>query len=156
MIPRAASSWQVTLADLSLILFLVTLTGLSSMKAAEVTQDGSPDASATQPEGESSESLYLAQSQSLFRAEEGAEVGAEVLAAWLSEQSLDPRATLTIIVQYPAGDQNWAVATAGDWLAATQSSTVNTRVLMQSGAARDAYASLGFERSNDVGEQLAN
>ncbi|XUU60754.1 hypothetical protein ACRAQ6_00340 [Erythrobacter sp. HA6-11] len=152
MITRAASSWQVTLADLSLILFLVTLTGLSSLNTAEVTQDISSDTSATQQEGGSLESLYLAQSQSLFRSEEGA----DSLAAWLSEQSLDPRVTLTIVVQYPVGDQNWAVATADDWLSATRNSAVNTRVLMQPGPSRDAYASLGFERSNDVGEQLVN
>ena len=149
MISRAASSWQVTLADLSLILFLVTLTGLSSMQAAEVAENG---AKVEPPNELPTEGLYLAQSQSLFRAEENG----VSLASWLGEQSLDPRATLSIFVTYPSGEQDWAARTAGEWLTDSLSSGVNTRVIMQSGDQRDAYASLGFDHHNDVEQKLAD
>lgn len=98
MIARAGSGWQTVLADLSLILFMVTAAALSQAK---------PDA-ATASAGELSPLSPQGQPLALYRAEPGA----PPLAQWLGSQAVDARQQLTIVARYAPGDQAAALAQA--------------------------------------------
>lgn len=88
MIARAGSGWQVTLADLSLILFIVT--------AAALSQGGAPQGAPSVPAQRSA----TAEPTAVWRP------GGPALAAWLAQQPRDPRQLVTIIAPYaPAGQE---------------------------------------------------
>lgn len=88
MIARAGSGWQVTLADLSLILFIVTASALSQGGASPSATPAPAQRSAT------------AEPLAVWRP------GGPALAAWLAQQPRDPRQLVTIIAPYaPAGQE---------------------------------------------------
>ena len=103
---RASVGWQTALADLSLILFMIT--------AAAVTQQ-TPGARAHERAGKQPAAANEALSA---RAEPLAVYidapGAPSLAQWLNAQPLDPRQQLTITARYDGapGAQERAIATA--------------------------------------------
>ena len=104
---RAGQSWQTSLADLSLILFMATAAAVSQ-------QPGKPpaDKAAAAPSPQTEPlSVYVAAP------------GAPPLAQWLGEQAADPRQQLTITARYgkDSGAQSHALAEA-------------TRLLEQAGA----------------------
>jgi len=135
-----APVWQLILADLALILFLVTLTAL----AGEEANHGSD-----RPEDEAPTDPYISQAQALYRPDP---LGPS-LAQWLSEQSPDPRATLTIFAQYAPDEQGaeqgseregvWAIAQALSDDA--QGRGFGVRVVITEGKASDVYASLAYD-----------
>ncbi|MEL6738571.1 MAG: hypothetical protein AAFO28_06565, partial [Pseudomonadota bacterium] len=84
---RKPASWQLLLADLALILFLVTAAALT--RSEEVIRRDAPMAQAGLPKGPGE----VAPAQALYRAG----VGPESLAEWLEQQPRDPRAALTIV-----------------------------------------------------------
>ena len=87
MIARAGSGWQVTLADLSLILFIVTAAALSQ---------GAPQGAPSAPAQRSA----TAEPTAVWRP------GGPALAAWLAQQPRDARQLVTIIAPYaPAGQE---------------------------------------------------
>lgn len=96
MIARAGSGWQTTLADLSLILFMVMA---AVVRAAPATPANSalPASPAPSPRGEP---------VAVWRAGKGA----PALAQWLV--AADPRAALTITVRYGAHGPDAAPGTA--------------------------------------------
>lgn len=99
MSARAGSGWQTSLADLSLILFMV-MAGIVSRQPAKPSKP--PVASAAVPpkqaarEGPSQQaeplSVYIAAS------------GAPPLDTWLRDQAIDPRQQLTITAHYSRSD----------------------------------------------------
>ena len=92
---RAGTGWQAALADLSIILFMVTASALSQSEAAPV------NAHAVQPSPQS-------QPLAIYRAEDGA----PPLGEWLTAQSADPRQQLTIVAQFGPGRQAQAIEQA--------------------------------------------
>lgn len=94
MIARAGSGWQVTLADLSLILFIVTASALSQ-------GDTSPDA----PPAPAQRSA-TAEPTAVWRP------GGPALAAWLAQQPRDARQLVTIISPYAPTGQERALSLA--------------------------------------------
>lgn len=99
MIARAGSGWQTVLADLSLILFMVTAAALSQANTERPEPKAASELSPISPQG-----APLA----LYRAE----AGAPPLAEWLASQAADSRQQLTIVAQYRLGDQSAALAQA--------------------------------------------
>ena len=93
---RPGTGWQTTLADLSLILFMVT--------AATLSRQVNPPSRAGQPAQASPQGEPLA----VWRA--GA--GAPPLADWLALQAPDARQQLTLVVRYQPGGGPAAVETA--------------------------------------------
>lgn len=91
---RAGTGWQTTLADLSIILFMVTASTLSQSEAAPAPQrvQASPQS----------------QPLAVYRAE----AGAPPLREWLAGQSADVRQQLTIVAQFAPGHQAEALAGA--------------------------------------------
>ena len=127
MIMRSAHGWQLILADLSLILFLVTLTALVSSSSDEAQSRGSEP--------------YVAPAQALFRQVEGG----PGLSEWLAEQAADPRAALTIIARHGAGDRDAVWQEAEALAQSAEDKGVAVRVVITKGEASDVYASLAYD-----------
>ena len=122
MIARAGSGWQTVLADLSLILFMVT-----AGAAAQAGPDAAPAPPLVDP--------ALGEPVAVWR-----EAG-DPLGTWLANQSNDPRQRLTIVVPY-ATDPASAAPKA---LALAQSAGRPARLLFEPGGAGDAYATLTYD-----------
>ena len=129
--PRAGlgggNGWQLVLADLALILFLVTLTALVS--------------SSSKGEDALTRSPYVAPAQALFRPTERG----PTLAQWLAEQPADPRLTLTIIARYSGEDQDTVWQDAQNMAASVAGSTIAVRVIVSKAEQSDIYASLAYD-----------
>lgn len=92
MIVRAGTGWQYLLADLALILFMVTAAALAH-------SEDQPKLATLSPQGEP---------LALYRVE----AGAPPLGTWLQDQSPDARQQLTIVAQYRPGGQAEALSRA--------------------------------------------
>lgn len=123
MIARAGSGWQTVLADLSLILFMVT--------AAAAAQAGPDDAPAPLPLVDPAQGDPVA----VWRE------GGEPLRPWLASQTADPRQRLTIVIPF-VGDPAIAAPKA---LALAQIAGRPSRLLFEPGRAGDAYATLTYD-----------
>lgn len=130
----AGSGWQLILADLALILFLVTLTALPRTEADLAA--GFADRVAPVPPA-----AEIAAAQALYRPV----AGGPSLGEWLASQPRDPRATLTVFARYPAGGEAQAWAAARGLAAAAQDSGVPVRTIITVGAEADLYASLAYD-----------
>ncbi len=124
MIARAGSGWQTVLADLSLILFMVT--------AGAAAQAGPDVAPAPPPLVDPA----LGEPVAVWRGG-----GSTSLAQWLENQPADPRQRLTIIVPY-AGDPASAALVA---LALASAAGQPARLLFEPGGAGDTYATLTYD-----------
>ena len=139
MITRArhggGHSWQLVLADLALILFLVTLTALvnSSSKSDELL----------------TRAPYVAPAQALFRPT----ARGPSLAEWLAEQPADPRLTLTIIAQHNGEDQELMWDNARLMAASIAGAEVGVRVVITKADQSDLYASLAYDEPELVDER---
>ncbi|MEL6485912.1 MAG: hypothetical protein AAFQ13_02035 [Pseudomonadota bacterium] len=133
---RKPASWQLLLADLALILFLVTAAALTRSEDAARADASVVQADPAEGPGE------VAPAQALFRAG----VGPVSLAQWLEQQPRDPRAALTIVAQYPPKDQSRAWSEAREMAATAAALGVRSRVIIRSGARYEVYASLAFDQ----------
>lgn len=132
----AGSGWQLILADLALILFLVTLTALPRTEA-DIAPSRADRVAPAPPVAE------IAAAQALYRPVAG---GPE-LGEWLASQPRDPRATLTVFARYPAGGEAAAWAAARSLAAAAQDSGVPVRTIITRAAEADLYASLAYDET---------
>ena len=130
---RDPSGWQLILADLSLILFLVTISALADTSEELEEQEVKPDHS----QGGAS----VAPSQALFRP------GPNTLSIeqWLAQQPRDPRATLSVVATHRAGEDQPAWEAAQALATQARKSGVVVRVLVQPADRSDLYASLAFD-----------
>ncbi|WP_285712081.1 hypothetical protein [Erythrobacter oryzae] len=143
---RVGHGWQLILADLALILFLLTLSALPAAEAeagrqlaARAVQEKSARESA-RPEAE------IAAAQALFRPV----AGGPSLGAWLAAQSPDPRATLTIFAVHAPGGEAEAWARAGTLAAEARAAGARVRTIITAGQEAEIYASLAYDE--EVGE----
>ena len=133
IVARAGSGWQTVLADLCLILFMITASALSQAE----------DAPAVPHVTASPKSEPLA----LYRVEEGA----PPLREWLEFQAPDPRQQLTIVAQYRPGRQQQAMAMAMATSLAAQAGEggVSARILVEPGAG-GTVATLAYDAPDPV------
>ena len=115
MIARAGSGWQTLMADLSIILFMVTAAALAQSKGGQAAAAPIPS--------ERSEPLAVYRS--------GA--GAAPLGQWLAMQSPDPRQQLSIIAHYPAGGQQAALAEVAQLLRQAGAAGLSARLVVEPG-----------------------
>jgi hypothetical protein len=152
MIARTVSTgWQTILADLSLILFMVTASALAD------TADGplGPDAPRPQPHAPSAPvagaiaPIPQAEPVAVWRSAPGV----PDLAQWLNEVARDPRLRLTITVHYAPGGRAAALAEAAqlDRAAGTRGDTA--RIVVEPGRPDGASAAVGYDA--DAGTPLA-
>ena len=126
MIARAGSGWQTVLADLSLILFMVTASAVSP---------GASDA--PPPPSPSARSEPLAMWQS------GPE--APPIGQWLRDQGADPRQQLTIIARYGPGEQARTLGEAGRMVREAAAAGMQARLTLEPGARSGIAATLAFD-----------
>ena len=136
---RSGPSWQVILADLALILFLLTLAALPAAEA-DLGQKLA-DREARAKEARALINPEIAAAQALFRPV----AGGPTMAEWLAAQPHDPRATLTVFVRHQPGDEAAAWATAQTLAGAAQTSGVAVRTIITAGDEADVYASLACD-----------
>ena len=136
---KAGHGWQLILADLALIFFLLMLTALPAAEAE--TGRSLADKAARGEEAQAPASAEISASQALYRPV----AGGPSLAQWLAAQQPDPRATLTVFARVRRGeeDEAWAAAQA---LASEAAATgVAVRTIITVGDEADLYASLAYD-----------
>ena len=137
--PRNPAAWQLLLADLALILFLVTLSALPASEAKSGRKLA--DSAATEKDVRGGGLTEIAASQALFRPV----AGGPSLTEWLAGQPRDPRATLTVFVRHRPGGEAaaWQIAQrlADDALR----SGVAVRTIITPRAQDEIYASLAYD-----------
>ena len=90
MIARVGSGWQTVLADLSLILFMVTASAVSQARDDPRAPSGG---------------FAMADPVAVWRPSPSG----PTLAGWLADQPTDPRMRLTLFVHAPAGEEGAAL-----------------------------------------------
>ncbi|HSF12433.1 MAG TPA: hypothetical protein VLA50_05615 [Erythrobacter sp.] len=136
---RSSHSWQLILADLALILFLLALSALPAAEAE--TGKKLVEARALSQEARRPAAFEVAAAQALFRPVEGG----PSLAEWLASQPRDPRATLTVFVRYPRNGEAVAWSTARSLAREAEASGVAVRTMVSAGDEAEVYASLGYD-----------
>jgi hypothetical protein len=153
MIARTVSvSWQTILADLSLILFMVTASALANAPDGPLGPDGDAPRAvppASRPAPALAPSLQ-AEPVGVWRA--GA--GAPPLPQWLNDTARDPRLRLTITVHYAPGGREAALAQALRLAAAAGAHAADARIVVEPGRPAGASAALGYDADAN-GTQLA-
>ncbi|NQX94709.1 MAG: hypothetical protein HRT64_07310 [Erythrobacter sp.] len=135
---RNSNSWQLILADLALILFLVTAAALSAGSGVDEARkdDGNDLATASLNEEN------LAPAQALFRAGPGL----PTLAEWLESQPRDPRAALTIVAEHAEGQDEKAWLAARQMAATAQALGVRARIIIRRSGQNTVHASLAYDQ----------
>ena len=136
MIGRSGMFWQTLLADLALILFIVSASTLD--QDGQEVEDG-PTANAA-PDDEQALAVWSGGDE------------AEPLSGWLSTQQADPRTRLVVTVEYPSGarDAGWQAADA--LLSDAEEHASGARVVLQPGAQLHSRVTLQYDRK---GEEVA-
>jgi len=132
MTPRIAGGWQTTLADLALILFIVSVAGLQA------------------GDDEHAEPVVPAQGQPL-----GIYIPSEGTASlreWLAEQAPDPRQRLTVVARYRVGEAEAAARRALDLASQAAAAGHGARIVLEQSESTGLVASLAYDRAP---EQMA-
>lgn len=124
-----SQSWLMTLADLTIILFMVTAADLSRADARVAETAKSVAAIAT------------AEPVAIFRPGNGS------LAAWLAGQPADPRQQLTILVRHARGNQAPAMGKGMAMLEQAQQAGRDARLIVEEGEHSEAAAFLAYDAS---------
>jgi len=122
MIARAGTGWQAMLADLSLILFMVTASVLA--KRPDTPPPATPPSG-----GEVVQASERSQPLAIWIAGPGA----PRLGEWLTVQSADPRQQVTVTAQYAPGDQAQAIAEASRLVAEAGEAGISARIVIEPG-----------------------
>lgn len=140
--PRGGHGWQLILADLALILFLLTLSALPAAEAetGHRLADRTGRA-ARETEAATARAPEIAPAQALFRPIPGG----PSLGEWLGSQAPDPRMTLTIVAAHPAGGEAQAWTRAQTLAAEARAHGARVRIIITAGTAADLHASLGYD-----------
>jgi hypothetical protein len=139
VLSRSGPSWQVILADLALILFLLTLAALPAAEAE--TGQKLADREARAKDARALINPEIAAAQALFRPV----AGGPTVAEWLAAQPHDPRTTLTVFVRHRPGEEAAAWATAKALAGDAQAGGVAVRTIITAGDEADVYASLAYD-----------
>ena len=130
---RTGVGWQYALTDLSLILFLVSASGLAHGMAAP-PKARRPDAAP-----------LVADPVAIWRA--GA--GAPTLSEWIASQPRDPRQRLTVIAHYAGRDGAAASSQAAALLKSAGEVPGQVRIVIEPGAASDISAALTWDADSE-------
>jgi hypothetical protein len=137
--PRGGHGWQLILADLALILFLLTL---SALPAAEATSgERLADGEAREKDAQGPLPPEIAPAQALYRPLPGG----PSLSQWLAAQAPDPRATLTIIAAHKPGGEAAAWAKAEALAKEARTAGARVRTIITTGPDEEIHASLAYD-----------
>jgi hypothetical protein len=156
MIARTVStSWQTILADLSLILFMVTASALANAPDGPLGADETGPHSRAAPVPRSPPPpaavgpMPQAEPVGIWRPVPGA----PDLAQWLNEVARDPRLRLTITVHYAPGGRAAALGEAARLDRAAGARGDTARIVVEPGPPDGASAVVGYDA--DAGTPLA-
>lgn len=139
MIARMGSGWQTVLADLSMILFMITASALSNTPPAPTKGAAHPRAPII--------ASPRAEPVGVWR--DGAD--APPLAAWLAQQPADPWVRLTVLVRYTDGSRDSALKQAERLAEAAGPRGASARVLVEPGSQAGASVTLAYDTENTLG-----
>jgi hypothetical protein len=140
-----SAGWQTILADLSLILFMVTAAALANAPDGPMAPITPPPGKA-EPRHRPSPSLHVAASP---RAEpvgvwsDGP--GVPPLAEWLEQQARDPRLRPTILVRHARGQARAALARAEALVTAAGPRGAAARIVIEEGSGDGANVLLAYD-----------
>lgn len=140
-------SWQTILADLSLILFMVTASALANAPDAPLdplaprAAAPTPPLPAALPPPRAVAPSLQAEPVGVWR--EGP--GAPALDRWLAEQARDPRLRVTIAVRHAGGDAAAALALAQRLALEAGPRGASARIVVEPGAHAGASVILGYD-----------
>ncbi|MEQ5788049.1 hypothetical protein J3454_09110 [Erythrobacter sp. NFXS35] len=148
-IKSGGHGWQLILADLALILFLLMLSALPAAEA-EAGRKVAVRAVRGEQARAASVTAEIAAAQALYRPM----AGGPTLGEWLAAQPHDPRATLTVFARYEAGngvsDGPGRAAAAWDAARALAAGAADSgfavRTIITAGNDNDLYASLAYDQ----------
>jgi hypothetical protein len=139
MISRISFGWQTTMADLAMILFMVTAAGIHAQNQQKQPPPSQHVQGAPSP---SAQGEPLA----IYRAHEGA----PPLAEWLAEQAPDKRQYLTIVARYRPGQAESAAREAVGLAQQAGAAGVSARIVLEPGKGAELLATLAFDRPDTV------
>jgi hypothetical protein len=144
MMTRAAIGWQTMLADLSLILFMVTAAAMADAPPKAAPRPAPPPPPPPAPAALADPAR--AQPLAVWREAPGG-LG---LGPWLAGQQIDSREQLTITLHYPRGAQARALGEAQRLMEEAAARVPAARLVLEpAGAAApfEALASLAYDRA---------
>lgn len=136
---RGGHAWQLILADLALILFLLTLSALPAAEAE--TARGLASRAVHERTARAAVEAEVAAAQALFRPVPGG----PALGEWLTAQAPDRRATLTIFAVHAPGGEAAAWARAAALAGEARAHGTRVRTIISAGRSADIYASLAYD-----------
>jgi hypothetical protein len=129
MTGQVSSSWATILADLAIILFMITAADLSNAEIAR---------SAAEP---SSAAVTTAEPVALYRPGGSA----PPLGRWLAEQPRDPRQQLTIVVHYRAGEADTMAAEGLRLVSQAEAAGRDARLIAEPAERSDTAVVLAYD-----------
>lgn len=130
MTGQVSMNWATTLADLAIILFLITAADLSNAEIA---------ASAAEPTA----AVATAEPIALYRPDGSA----PPLARWLATQPDDPRQQLTIVVRYRPGDADRMAAEGMRLVSQAEAAGRDPRLIAEPDERSEVAAVLAYDSS---------
>jgi hypothetical protein len=129
MTSQVSTSWATILADLAIILFMITAADLSNAEIAK---------SAAAP---SSLAVATAEPVALYRPGGSA----PSLGSWLAEQPDDPRQQLTIVVRYRAGEADTMAAEGLRLVSQAEAAGRDARLIAEPDERSETVAVLAYD-----------
>ena len=140
MMGRGVPSWQLVLADLSLILFIATAGALAHAEEAAEGAAGEVGASAITGAPVSGSPVAVLRG-------DGSASDNALLAAWLADYRADPREQLTLTLQYPQGGFAAAQIHADTLRGLAMDAGQTPRIVLEEAPAIALHASFAFDHS---------
>lgn len=129
MIGQAGQGWATTLADLSIILFMITAADLSN---AEIVRDGLADRE---------QEVAAAEPVAIYRPGGGA----LSLRDWLAGQPDDPRQRLTIVVRYMGTESSVAIGDGLRLASDAEATGREARIIIEKSDRSETAAILAYD-----------
>jgi hypothetical protein len=144
---RGGIGWQTMLADLSLILFMVTAAAMADEPATPASKAAAAHPAPPPPPPKPAPELVdAARAQPLAVWREAP--GGPDIASWLASQQPDSRQRLTITLRYPPDGQSHAIVNIARLTQQAGAMGQNARVVMEpeaAGAPSEVLASLAYD-----------
>lgn len=149
MMGRGVPSWQLVLADLSLILFIATAGALAhAEEAAEEAKHDNAQALAITGAPVSGSPVAVLRG-------DGSAGDNALLAAWLADYRSDPREQLTLTLHYPQGEFATAQLRVETLRDLAMDAGQTPRIVLEEAATTALHASFAFDHAFDHGPDVA-
>jgi hypothetical protein len=152
-VTRTTIGWQTMLADLSLILFMVTAAAMADAPARPQSAPPAAHPAPMPPAGSTAQSSLADPAQAEPLAIWREAPGAPALSQWLTNQQPDARLLLTITLRYRPTDQAAALARGGALAHSAGAAGNKARIILEpakDASGIEAMAALAYDRGPGV------